>query len=240
MTSLIKVLGILIVLALAACSTPQITSGSFSSNAGATFQDGQIVPEIKTTFELKFSTKPADEVVLNTDGSQLQNEGETANVAPLLDLIGLTEGTDKGEGYNETLSYGAYTGGDVDLTSMTLAEIDVLQTSMLAHPANTWNSSAIGRYQIVRTTLRALKKKLELEDDLNFTAELQDQLALELLNGRGFDAWKAERIDDQQFMLNLSKEWASLPNPQTGKGFYSGQNAAATVAKVKAVLDEIR
>ena len=40
---------------------------------------------------------------------------------PLLDLIGLTEGTDKrrgggpGRGYNETLAYGRLTGGEVDL-----------------------------------------------------------------------------------------------------------------------------
>ncbi len=33
---------------------------------------------------------------------------------PMLDLIGFTEGTDKGDGYNETLAYGAYTGGDVN------------------------------------------------------------------------------------------------------------------------------
>lgn len=29
---------------------------------------------------------------------------------PVLDLIGLSEGTDKARGYNETLAYGAYTG----------------------------------------------------------------------------------------------------------------------------------
>lgn len=34
---------------------------------------------------------------------------------PMLDLIGFTEGTDKGDGYNETLAYGAYTGGNVNL-----------------------------------------------------------------------------------------------------------------------------
>ena len=39
---------------------------------------------------------------------------------PLLDLIGKSEGTDKGRGYNETLAYGAYTGGDVELVAMTL------------------------------------------------------------------------------------------------------------------------
>jgi hypothetical protein len=43
---------------------------------------------------------------------------------PLLDLIGHAEGTDRKRGYNETLAYGAFTGGDVDLVTMTLQEIE--------------------------------------------------------------------------------------------------------------------
>ena len=50
---------------------------------------------------------------------------------PLLDLIGHAEGTDRKRGYNETLGYGAFTGGDVDLVTMTLEAIDALQTRML-------------------------------------------------------------------------------------------------------------
>lgn len=38
----------------------------------------------------------------------------------MLDLIGCSEGTDKGRGYNETFGYGAYIGGDVDLVSKRL------------------------------------------------------------------------------------------------------------------------
>ena len=162
------------------------------------------------------------------------------SVTPILDLIGQTEGTDRGDGYNETLAYGRLTGGDVVLIDMTLAEIDDLQTAMLAHPDNRWNSSAVGRYQIVRTTLRALKKKLGLPETAKFTAELQDRLAIELLKGRGFEAWKVGRINDHEFALELSKEWASLPNPQTGKGHYPGQRAAVDFATVQSVLDQVR
>ena len=69
---------------------------------------------------------------------------------PMLDLTGKSGGTDKGRGYNETLAYGAYT-GNVNLVGMTLAQIDALQGKMLANPKNKWKSSALGRYQIVRT-----------------------------------------------------------------------------------------
>ena len=68
-----------------------------------------------------------------------------------------TERTDKGRGYNGTLAYGAFTGGDVNLVGMSLSQIDGLQTKMLANPKNKLNSSAVGRYQIVRTTLRSIR-----------------------------------------------------------------------------------
>ncbi|MBR2692332.1 MAG: hypothetical protein IKE42_31125 [Aquamicrobium sp.] len=72
---------------------------------------------------------------------------------PMLDLMGKSEGTDKGRGYNEALGYGAYTCGDVDLISMTLDQIEALQSKMLANRKNKLKSSAVGRYQIIRTTL---------------------------------------------------------------------------------------
>ena len=55
---------------------------------------------------------------------------------PMLDLMGKSEGTDKGRGYNEALGYGAYTCGDVDLISMTLDQIEALQSKMLANRKN--------------------------------------------------------------------------------------------------------
>lgn len=123
---------------------------------------------------------------------------------------------------------------------MSLAEIDALQTKMLAHPKNSWSSSAVGRYQIVRTTLRKLKNTLQLADNVKFSPEVQDRFAFELLKGRGYEAWMAGIITHRQFALNLSKEWASLPNPYSDTGYYSGQNAAVSYVKVEYVLAEAR
>lgn len=154
----------------------------------------------------------------------------------ILDLIGRTEGTDRGRGYNETLGYGAYTGGNVDLTNMTLGEVRALQNRMLAHPNNKWNSSAVGRYQIVGTTLDGLKKEMGLSDDEKFTPELQDRMAVKLLERRGLNEWKAGKISDSEFTDRLAKEWASLPQ-MNGKGAYGGQNAAAKPQEVLAALN---
>jgi muramidase (phage lysozyme) len=121
----------------------------------------------------------------------------------MLDLIGYAEGTDKARGYNETLGYGAFTGGDRNLVLMTLDQIDALQTSMLAHPDNNFNSSALGRYQITRRTLRGLRDQLGLSGGDYFDASMQDRLAQELLRQRGGNVaglrneWEGlRRIDD--------------------------------------------
>lgn len=164
---------------------------------------------------------------------------------PLLDLIGLTEGTDKrrggvpARGYNETLAYGRLTGGDVDLVSMTLTQIDALQTRMLQHKQNIWNSSAVGRYQIVRTTLRSIRKTLNLPGDVLFDADMQDRMACFLLGQRGIDKYLAGRLSEDTMLLNLAQEWASLPTPG-GKGFYGGQHAAVKPDHVRAVLAHVR
>lgn len=158
---------------------------------------------------------------------------------PMLDLIGKSEGTDRKRGYNETLGYGAYTGGDVNLVGMTLTKIDALQTKMLKHPANYMNSSALGRYQIVRTTLRNIRNTLNLEGSLLFNEELQDKCACYLLGVRGIDKWIAGRLSDDTMLNNLAREWASLPMPN-GKGAYGGQHAAVTVAEVMAALRACR
>ncbi|WP_139975854.1 hypothetical protein [Ochrobactrum sp. CGA5] len=158
---------------------------------------------------------------------------------PLLDLIGFTEGTDKGDGYNETLGYGGYTGGDVDLVKMSLKEIDDLQGKMLAHPKNKLNSSALGRYQIVRTTLRTIKRTLQLSNNLLFNEALQDRCACYLLGVRGIDKYLSGRLKEDTLINNLAQEWASLPTTKD-VGYYGGQRAAVKSARVREVLAEVR
>lgn len=157
---------------------------------------------------------------------------------PLLNLIGKAEGTDRGRGYNETLGYGRFTGGDVPLTNMTLDEVDQLQTRMLGNPKNTFNSSAVGRYQIVRTTLRRLKRQLGLPNSMFYDATTQDILAARLLEKCGVEDFLAGGNTDV-FINNLAREWASFPTTE-GKGYYSGQRAAITLDEVHTALQSVR
>ena len=165
--------------------------------------------------------------------STASSNPDIRRAAPLLDLFGKSEGTDKGRGYNETLGYGAYTGGDVELTGMTLNELDALQTKMLKHPNNKWNSSAAGRYQIVRTTVRKLRKSMGLSGDELYDEDMQDRMAVALLEGRGYSKFLAGKMSETAFLNNLAKEWASVPTA-SGRGFYGNQaKTPITPAEVK-------
>ena len=134
-----------------------------------------------------------------------QSGGVAANPGAykdVLDYIARAEGTAKapGGGYKTSLANGLLLPGgkEQDLTKLTLDEIDALQTGMLRHPSNRWNSSAIGRYQIVRTTLRAQREKLGLKGSDFYDEKLQDRIGANLARQRGADP------------VGLQNEWASL------------------------------
>jgi len=136
----------------------------------------------------------------------------------LRDLIGFAEGTDfnpatgRGRGYNETLDFGRWTGGDLTLTNKTLKEILEIQKGMRtpenrALYGNGKGSSALGRYQIVGETLRDLMGKMRLTGDELFDEDMQDRMADRLIEGRGRNLgglrneWEGlRRIGDSQIL----------------------------------------
>jgi peptidoglycan hydrolase-like protein with peptidoglycan-binding domain/muramidase (phage lysozyme) len=142
----------------------------------------------------------ADEILWESE--TMINESEVSRFRPFLDFIADHEGTANrpNDGYDTSLAYGKFTGGEKRLTAMTLDQIDDLQTAMLRHPANNFNSSALGRYQIVRKTLRGLKTQFGLSGGELYSRGLQDSLAVALIKRRGRN------------VAGLRLEWASLQN----------------------------
>lgn len=183
-----------------------------------------LVPELKAELDELGKLDAVDEAFRKAVGnattmSQIMGAVDVANRAKsiikfgahddILGLIGAAEGTDKGRGYNETLGYGAFTGGAVNLTGMSLNEVLALQSRMLAQtralpPGSPfYNSSAIGRYQITQRTLKSLIGELGLTGDRLFDEKTQDELARALLRRRGNDPaglrneWEGlRRVDD--------------------------------------------
>jgi murein DD-endopeptidase MepM/ murein hydrolase activator NlpD len=125
-------------------------------------------------------------------GYLLDQGGELPVDAGVLDAIAKAEGTYGANGYNTSLGYGQFLPGgkEQNLTNKSLQEILQLGDYMRKQKGNP-NSSALGRYQIVGTTLKDAAKALKL--DLNttkFSPEVQDRLAMWILKKQGFGAWE--------------------------------------------------
>jgi murein DD-endopeptidase MepM/ murein hydrolase activator NlpD len=83
------------------------------------------------------------------------------------------------------------------------------------------NSSALGRYQIVGTTLKDAAKALKL--DLNttkFSPEVQDRLAMWILKKQGFGAWEGFKKNPE--LLQFANEALSLGRIKGASGSSGG------------------
>ena len=101
------------------------------------------------------------------------------------DAIIRAEGTaKKGDPYNEVLGYGKYGRPPKPLTDMTLSEVYDWGHNVL-RPNSGVNSSAVGAFQIVGSTMRTYMGAAGLGWDDKFTPENQRKLAVEIARGQG-------------------------------------------------------
>ena len=159
----------------------------------------------------------------------------------ILNLIGRVE---SGNNYNAV--YGV--NKTQNLTVSTIDQVIAWQkryTAVLGMP-----SSAAGRYQIIRKTLKGLKEEMGLTGNELFDEKMQDRMAVTLLNRRGWQKFLNGDLSEKQMMINLAKEWASFPMPATmkikgkqyyrGASYYSGDGLNKALVNVDEVLDTIK
>ena len=134
------------------------------------------------------------------------------------------------------------------ITSMTINEVIDWQrryTTTLGSP-----SSAAGRYQIIRKTLKGLVSDLKLDGSELFNEEMQDIFGQELLRRRGYNEFLSGKIKQDTLILKLSKEWASFPVPyriegnsrfvSKGESYYAGVGTNKAHASYFEVLSAIK
>ena len=167
----------------------------------------------------------------------------THHAGPVLDLIGK---------YESRGDYDIVYGGipvslrPQKLTAMSIAQVQEWQNNVVARGAD---SSAAGKYQIIRKTLAAIIQQTGISTARKFDAATQDEMGMHLLRGRGFQRFLDGQIDAEDMALALAKEWASLPVPRdmrgasrqikAGQSYYAGDGlnkAHATVAEVERAL----
>lgn len=151
-------------------------------------------------------------------------------------------GNPVGESDGNYNAYFGHTTGAYDFSTYTLDEIYRFQAGMLEQDAR---STAIGRYQFLRRTIRCLQAKRKLPGSTLFTPELQDKFAVDLLIGRGYPAWWRGDMTDFEFAHGLALEWASLPDPRNyGCSAYdgdsAGNHASTRLANIYAMLAKAR
>jgi muramidase (phage lysozyme) len=150
-----------------------------------------------------------NEALASTGGDQAEN---------LLNLVSNGEGT-KGN-YNAVFGDGGQS--SIDLGQYTVD--DILAQQQWARQ-NGYPSTAIGKYQLIYKTLASLKADGTVSGDEKFSPEVQERAGRALLDRRGYQQFLAGKLSKRAFALRLSQEWASLPNPSTGRSFYAGDRA---------------
>ncbi len=102
-------------------------------------------------------------------------------------------------------------------------------------PGTEKGTGAVGKYQVTQGTLKMAQDALGFSDADRFSPELQDRIGAYLLDKRGFTKYVNGEISKEQFQSNLSKEWASVADPATGKSRY-GQATGTSLDELEAVL----
>jgi conjugal transfer mating pair stabilization protein TraG len=129
----------------------------------------------------------------------------------------------------------------VKLTDMTLSEVAAFQRDMVKQGKE---SGAVGKYQIIGSTLQGLIKEMNLDPATDkFTPELQDRMAMQLLERRGFAQWKAGKLSDEEFANRVAQEWAGLPvvtGSKAGRSYYAGVGSNKAGVSTTAFLNAIK
>lgn len=167
------------------------------------------IPEAALKAPLKRAPQPA--------GFETVPSSKKGQVGQLLDSIGAAEGAN----YDTLFGYAEQEGAPfagTQVTDMSLDEVQALQKLMVRQNGI---SSAVGKYQFIQDTLRSAIAGLGLKGSEKFTPEVQDKLALWLLQNRtSFGDWIIGNGDAAKFQNELATQWASIPNT-SGRSHYA-------------------
>lgn len=158
----------------------------------------------------------------------------------LLDAIGKHEAP---KGYGQIYSGAKGVPKDTDVSKLTLSGVLAFQQRMLDAKSA---STACGRYQFLRKTLKATIEQMGLDTALLWNQELQDRMAVHLMKNRGLSSYLDGRMTAVDFCNSLAKEWASLPVVtaikgqklmlKPGQSYYAGDGLNKAFHKPEAII----
>ena len=150
-------------------------------------------------------------------------QGISKGIDTLADVIGGGEGT-----YNSVNlgKAGGYKSSTANLENMTIGEVMAAQAS--------GQFRAAGKYQMMPETLKEASTSMGLNPNQKFDKSMQDEIFNKYLIGSkrpaiaDYLSGKSDNLMAAE--IELSKEFASVADPRTGKSFYPDNNTASITA----------
>jgi hypothetical protein len=164
----------------------------------------------------------------NTPADIVSNKSDS--MKPILDMISSAES--RADGYDALfyqISDSNKPGKPV--SQMTVGEVLDYQRDLIDRgiackagpPQCESESTAIGRYQFISSTLKRVVDKGYISRDEIFDSATQDRAAVGLLEMDGsLNRWLDGEISDDKFQYTLAGIWAGIPDPNTGASRYGG------------------
>lgn len=167
----------------------------------------------------------------------MQNRRLTADPATYSQLLHLIASVESKDNYNAYFGHADNT--SINFTAMPIAEVMKWQSEYVRQGSP---SSAVGRYQIMNTTLAGLVNELHLDTNQLFDQATQDKMAIALIERRGAEAYVNKELSREEFAANLAKEWAALPkvigdNP--AMSYYASDGLNKSLVSVDEILKVI-
>ena len=156
---------------------------------------------------------PASSMGVPPPGAGVARPEQAPQLAAIRDLIGKVESY--GGDYNVAVG-----GAKYNLTDMTIKEVMDLQRKLIASN----QGSAVGKYQVIATTLSEAVAKLGISRDEKFDQATQDRIGDYLIMKRGYAQYANNPTQEakERFLSNLAAEWAGLPAGPDGRSRYAG------------------
>ena len=172
-------------------------------------------------------------------------------IQPLLNMIAsregsynsMNQGTRKIDGKDRIVgsTHNASTILGKNLTDMTFREVLEFQNK----PGGSKDKLfAAGKYQLIPVTMKYIVEQMKIPLETRFSPENQESIGLGLIKYKRPIAWNyltGKHNNEDAALLALAQEWASLPDPRTGKSYYGGANRSGhTVEKVREYIRAAR
>lgn len=157
---------------------------------------------------------------------------------PLLELIANAESNGNYNAY-----YGSAANSEIKFTDMSIQEVLDWQSNFVQQGSP---SSAVGKYQLLNTTLGLLVQELGIDATQKFDPTTQDRLAIVLLERRGSVKYINKELSRDEFAASLAKEWAALPRVTNGdpnSSYYAGDGlnkSRVSVDEVYSAIEKIK